>query len=259
MLWLKEFFDNKPDIFKGAQPPACMTPSLVTKKQFNRLTSRDFRCQAPIFNDVDLMFANENGQLSCSASGDPAPMLYWVKPSGERNAYPPPSGLFPVKTDAKLIISHVEGIYTGSYECLAVNAGGNVTLTMNVTWPKIERKTIVKYIEREPIFITPAPLPDNIPKEPVNDKSTNSNSNNSEITVDDFKIFTMLELVSAVLGTFVSTVLVSVIVFHLLFRIRSSKFHRNRLEGPYSPNTSVYLARSSEEEYMKDAVYSRPR
>lgn len=270
MLWLKQFYDSHLDIFKGAQAPSCMSPSHTHRRGFNRLTPRDFRCQPPIFNDVDLLFANENGILSCSASGDPAPTLYWIKPNGMRNAYPPPSGDMSVKTEGTMKISHVEGIYTGGYECLAMNAGGNVTLTLNVTWPKIERQTIIKYIERDPIIITPKPP--QLAKKPEQQSDTTDSDDNDDSPEENFKIFTMLELVSAVLGTFVSTVLVCVIVFHLLFRIRSSKFHRNRLDTGYSANTSVYLARSDESDFMTNKeghhqvyteghhpVYTRPR
>ncbi len=70
-------------------------------------------------------------------TGDPAPTMFWIQPSGISRRYEAPQD-----EDAR----HNEGVLTlnpdgttrdlsGMYICLAYNAAGNVTLTMNVAWP----------------------------------------------------------------------------------------------------------------------------
>jgi hypothetical protein len=262
MSWLKQYYDNHLGVFEGAPAPSCASPSHAHNRGFNSLSPRDFRCQPPIFNDVDLLFANENGILSCSASGDPAPTLYWIRPSGERNAYPPPQDENAVRTDGVMKIAHVEGIYTGSYECLATNAGGNVTLTLNVSWPRIEKQTVIKYIQPPPPKTEkPTTTEDGVDDKPSRNAEKETTGvilqHNNENLIET-KTFSMIELVGAVLGTFVLTLIVCVIVFHLMYRLRAGKVPRNRLENGYKPKENVYLDRVTDEEaYMYKENYSR--
>jgi hypothetical protein len=47
--------------------------------------------QAPMFYHVDAKFDVERGvgRLSCTATGEPAPVLYWIQPSGRATKYSP--------------------------------------------------------------------------------------------------------------------------------------------------------------------------
>ncbi len=76
--------------------------------------------------------------FSLRATGDPAPTMFWIQPSGISRRYEAPK-----EEDAR----HNEGVLTlnpdgakhdlsGMYICLAYNEAGNVTLTMNVAWPR---------------------------------------------------------------------------------------------------------------------------
>jgi hypothetical protein len=45
--------------------------------------------QAPVFNNIDIMLSEANGRLKCSATGDPAPTLFWIQPNGRTTRYGP--------------------------------------------------------------------------------------------------------------------------------------------------------------------------
>jgi len=44
-VWLKQFFDESRDMFKGALPPTCLRPSSLKGRHFHNLTVQDLRCQ----------------------------------------------------------------------------------------------------------------------------------------------------------------------------------------------------------------------
>lgn len=44
-VWLKLFFDESRDIFKGALPPTCLRPSSLKGRHFTNITVHDLRCQ----------------------------------------------------------------------------------------------------------------------------------------------------------------------------------------------------------------------
>jgi len=87
---LKEFFDKNSEIFKGAVFPSCLTPPRLKGRPFNELSLADIRCEAPMFNNIETAFGLSSGRLKCTASGVPAPTLYWIQPSGKTTRYAPP-------------------------------------------------------------------------------------------------------------------------------------------------------------------------
>jgi len=44
-VWLKQFFDESREMFKGALPPTCLRPSSLKGKHFANITVHDLRCQ----------------------------------------------------------------------------------------------------------------------------------------------------------------------------------------------------------------------
>jgi len=138
--WLKEFYDNNVELFKGASQPSCNTPLRLKGKYFNELINTDFRCQAPVFSNIDIMFNEVQGRLKCSATGDPTPTLFWIQPTGKTSKYDPPSDESVPKNEGLLVLhsrsssaDHTSLI--GMYICVANNDAGNVTLAVNVSWP----------------------------------------------------------------------------------------------------------------------------
>lgn len=140
VVWIKEFYDKNGEIFagnNGAPPPSCLTPKKLRGKYFNSLSLFDFSCQPPVFNNIDAMFNDTVGKLRCTATGDPAPTLFWIQPSGESKKFLPPESEEITVNEAILYVSSLEikQHISGMYICLALNEAGNVTLTLNITWP----------------------------------------------------------------------------------------------------------------------------
>ena len=141
-IWLKEFYDRQADTFKGSLPPSCLTPRHLKGKYFNELSLFDVRCRAPSFTTIDAHFDRDAARLRCVATGQPAPVLHWVRPTGNMTRFNPPTSstddvvsvneailnLRPSDDDSD--IRHV----TGSYACIAHNEAGNVTITISVPW-----------------------------------------------------------------------------------------------------------------------------
>ncbi|XP_074642744.1 leucine-rich repeat-containing protein 4C-like [Tubulanus polymorphus] len=242
LTWFKEFYDKNRKLFGSASTnPRCATPIRIKNKHFDKLSLGDFRCEPPIFNDVDILFSNNNGIVSCSAMADPPPTIQWTKPDGRVKIFPPPVSEGSFKTDAIMRISHEDdGVHSGSYVCLASNSAGNVTLKINVSWPKIEHTTVVRYIEAiaetpdgeeefgrvtkqliNPALTTsPSPLPTTPLSKVITDIST---MYGPTYVISTDRTFSMLELVGAILGTFSLTVIMCLITFYLCLKIRRDR------------------------------------
>ena len=129
-VWLKEFYDKNGGLFTNAPPPSCLTPASLRGSSFDELSLSDLRCQRPAFNNIDARLGAEGGRLRCSAAGDPAPTLFWVRPSGVTTKYDAPVGDTARSNEAILKVdTSGNGDVAGMYTCLALNDAGNVTLT----------------------------------------------------------------------------------------------------------------------------------
>ena len=140
--WLYDFYMDHEPVFEGAATPSCRTPSRLKGRFFTNMTDAEFRCKAPSFHNIDAQFDESHAQLRCSALGDPAPTLYWIQPTGESSRYNPPNDEEARTNEGVLRIyapSGHEGDLAGMYICVANNAAGNVTLTLNVVWPSRHR------------------------------------------------------------------------------------------------------------------------
>lgn len=166
MSWLKEFYDARRDVFSDATPPSCSLPLRLRGRLFSEMAAIEMRCQAPVFSNIDTHFDRRHGRLRCSATGDPTPTLYWVRPSGDVRRYAPPANADAKFNEAILITDSIHHLApasapssaagspvspssssaavaaaaaaasSGMYICIAANDVGNVTLTVNVTWPQ---------------------------------------------------------------------------------------------------------------------------
>ena len=105
------------------------------------------------------------GHLRCTATGEPIPTLYWIQPSGRTLRYdakivPDDMHVKDASTQGvtrgprhrhqrsnaindegrneavlELVSGNEEQVEAGLYICIAANDVGNVTLTVNLTWP----------------------------------------------------------------------------------------------------------------------------
>jgi len=95
-----------------------------------------------MFNEVEATFDVDAsaGRLTCVASGEPAPVLYWIQPSGKATRYgAPPSSDTPDDDQFGLNEAVLEladrPTKSGMYICVADNDAGNATLTVGLPSP----------------------------------------------------------------------------------------------------------------------------
>ncbi|GFO35756.1 leucine-rich repeat and fibronectin type iii domain-containing protein 1-like protein [Plakobranchus ocellatus] len=180
--WLYAFYQaSKNSLFSAEDVPACGSPGVLKGRKFDDLTAEDFRCQLPTFRNVDAVFDSKVGKLSCSAGGDPAPTLYWIRPDGTTEKFYPRdlSGTASEKlTPAQILERHeTQGVLflTGvkledkeNYRCVASNPAGNVTFSLNVVWPNLKQTQ----------YLPPIKLPS--AKQPNYSKGSSTGSGNGD-------------------------------------------------------------------------------
>ena len=132
--WLHKFFHKHLSVFSGGDLPTCATPAPVRGKRFTNLTVDDFRCDLPTFRNVDAVFEQQMGRLTCQARGDPTPTLYWIRPDGTTEIYSPASE-DEDQNEGVLYMANVKLTDSTRYKCVASNPAGNVTFSLNVVWP----------------------------------------------------------------------------------------------------------------------------
>ncbi|ELU13757.1 hypothetical protein CAPTEDRAFT_190342 [Capitella teleta] len=287
LLWLKEFYDRHGDKFKGATSPSCLTPQRLRGKFFNEMAMTDFRCQAPVFNNIDALFDSFQGRLKCTATGDPAPTLYWIQPNGRTTKYIAPPDEDARKNEGLLTLTKPAGSdqeLAGMYICVANNEAGNVTLTINVSWPH-SRIVTYKTVAGDPgisstqrtlfpdlnellsksstrkddisVTLTPDTKVGQGPQTPSSDTRLHEQHNNHTATRHVVETggaargasFSLSELIGAIIGTHLCTLLLCLIVIPIYYRkkwkpstmmgtnCRQSSMHKL----PPIPPESVYL------------------
>jgi len=243
--WLKETFDQSLDTFRGAAAPSCLTPARLRGRYFADLRPTDFRCQPPAFSDIETAFGTDAGgaRLRCTAIGDPAPTLYWIQPSGKTTRYAAPVGDDARRNVGMLTVREsdtsnpdVSNLF-GMYICVANNEAGNVTLTINVSWPFASSNRVAS-TDAAGEFQTPLPPPSNahaglatptrtsldaarLGNYTVIDVTASSDEEQAELAVGNRqRLFTVTELVCAIIGTHLGTLALCLIALPLLYRRR---------------------------------------
>lgn len=276
--WLKQLYDTHESKFVGAAPPSCLTPTKWRNQMFNQIQLDSFSCQPPYFKNIDAVFKGTNGMLRCTSSGDPAPRLYWIQPSGHSTLYKPSNNESVHFNQAILNISAENtrrSDLSGSYFCVAINDAGNMTFTFNLTWPSsqigdkvkdqslqtggdVTYKTIpanlgsiindedseeiqaVKDLLSSTTQVTNTPTQPVTGKPRVNTKSTNNTAGNvSEIDTEVIKtetMFSLAELIGAIIGTFLCTLIFCFILIPIYFHRRWKNNSSPRHSGGVNKN-----------------------
>lgn len=206
LAWLYQMFINNSKLFPKDKLMSCASPKRLNSKTFDMLTLDDFQCQLPIFEGVDVLVGPHVGKLNCRAKADPSPTLYWHKLGGLTETFLPSKDRA-IKTNRAVLYIHNHHTSVSShYQCVANNPAGNVTFNLQVTWPQRESEN--------KNYITTLPTESSLPKS--HSRSSNQTMNIGDLTVD--VLFTLMELIGAVIGTFLLTFLLCLLIFHFFGR-----------------------------------------
>lgn len=288
--WLYAFYkSSKLSLFAGGEQPQCGSPRLVRGKNFDDLTDEDFRCELPTFQNVDAVFDTKIGKLTCQASGDPAPTLYWVRPDGTTETFYPRNDQDSRENIGLMFMTDVKLENKEVYKCVASNPAGNVTFSLNVVWPDMKPpqpptpKTFkpTKGSSNSIVIRDDATSPPSkaLYKNYAGDDSQvydwNGNSESSKMRPSDkhpilpekkadSTQFGVVDIVGAVVGTFFITLLLTVTVFHLCYRRRDCFRQDDHYSVPDEINNKrcphgVYIMKETEENRIKMINHSNSR
>ncbi|KAH3789085.1 leucine-rich repeat and fibronectin type-III domain-containing protein 5-like [Dreissena polymorpha] len=231
--WLHEFYTASSRIFENVLPPACRSPGQLRGQTFKDLHTDDFKCQLPVFKNVDVILEKNVGKLTCLASGDPVPTIYWMKPDGTAEVFIPKSEDITKDMEGVMYIRDPRAELKNRYQCVANNPAGNVTFSINVAWPADEVDVTKQYEQHDNPAIekTDDKKVDEKDEKKIQDTKEGTaievfQSNSSKVVGTEIATvsavvkdrFTTSDLIGAVVGTFVLTLLLCVIVFYVIVK-----------------------------------------
>ena len=242
--------------------------------------------QAPVFSNVDITLGDVTGRLKCSATGDPAPTLFWIQPNGRTTKYSPltssvspaaPVGLSPVaalpgavedgarRTDGVLVLggrtSDSSSSLTGMYICVANNEAGNVTLAVNLSWPlalpatrQLPRPTAQNFPVDRDDLLRGLPL-DKLDEFPFNLTLIEEEWIRRERERQpSARLFSVAELVCAVVVTHVATLLIVIALVAVFVQRRAARRRRQQqLLPPVHPTTAPVTANDPDPRLLRGA------
>lgn len=256
--WLYDFYINTSRIFEGASPPGCRSPGNLRGKLFTEVQEDELKCQLPIFKNVDVIFEQNHGKvtgkMTCLANGDPIPTIYWTKPDGETEVFIPKSEEKSKDMEGVMYVRNPETNAKNRYQCVASNPAGNVTFSINVAWPTVSEYEPEIDQSKKPLNDIPLYDKDEITSDKIEKKEDvkveaepgSVNASSSKVTAQHLEAvttsnasvkFTIDDIVGAVVGTFLLTLLLCIIVFHLFYRHkRKSGCHQGHCNGVRPPS-----------------------
>ncbi|XP_046557227.1 leucine-rich repeat and fibronectin type-III domain-containing protein 5-like [Haliotis rubra] len=254
LTWLYKYYTGNPSVFSGGVVPSCSSPVLNRGKMFTQLKPEDFRCELPTFKNVDAVFEVDLAKLSCTASGDPTPSVFWVRPDGTTETFYPPTEDDVRDNEGIMYVTDLHLKDSSVFKCVASNPAGNVTFTLNVAWPP-EKPTSTGAAAQHPSPATVLPISDD--SRPRGEDSYGWTANKAEkklgVMADHNSVegyFTIVDIVGAVVGTFLLTLLVCVVVFHFYYKRRERLKYEEaqvRNDKKRSPNNLYnYMAEPDE-------------
>lgn len=226
--WLHKFYKTTSRIFEGGSPPQCLSPSSLRGKMFNNLETHDFKCQLPVFKNVDVIFDSNVGKMTCLASGDPVPTIFWMKPDGEADVFIPKSEDITKDMEGVMYVTNPRIKNKNRYQCVASNPAGNVTFSINVSWPpEPEYKKDPTDVMNDPGTKTDVDVKEESEKYndqeeikvPYKSDIVKNSPKTSPVVQEDKSVqFSTGDIIGAVVGTFLLTLLACLIVFHVFSR-----------------------------------------
>uniref|UniRef100_A0A8C6SVV2 Leucine rich repeat and Ig domain containing 3a n=1 Tax=Neogobius melanostomus TaxID=47308 RepID=A0A8C6SVV2_9GOBI len=137
LLWILQ--RRKTLNFDGA-PPVCTTPVEVQGRALSAFSDsalfEHFTCQKPKIRNRKLqqISAREGQVVSfiCRAEGEPTPVIFWISPQ-RRRITTKSTGRLTVLPEGTLEIRYAQVTDSGTYICIASNAGGNDTYFATLT------------------------------------------------------------------------------------------------------------------------------
>lgn len=262
MAWLKDFYDKNSNMFKEnsygsrEQEPMCASVPLSPGNQyFSDILPSDFICIRPTINST--VYVNGTVRvLKCEAWGYPPPSITWYLPNKSNQVYP----MHETKgtTTAELKVYSSDANSQGLYKCLATNEEGNSTLSINLSLDDLIPCT--------------GEFPTTTGTEvviPANQKPNQPDDERHGLLKQ--KYFSLLDLICAVLGTFIGTLIVVVLTLHFCVyrRKKTSSSQYSNSSSPMSDycmslnNGTTYPAHSNHHIMLQNGtcpqcIQSRP-
>ncbi|XP_077444832.1 leucine-rich repeat and fibronectin type-III domain-containing protein 4-like [Stigmatopora argus] len=125
LLWLRR-------LIRGDDMETCATPLHLAGRYFWSIPEEEFTCEPPLITRHTQKLWVLEGQraaLKCRAIGDPEPAVHWVSPDDRIVANSSRTGSFGNGTlDISVTVARDDGAYT----CIAINAAGEATATVDL-------------------------------------------------------------------------------------------------------------------------------
>lgn len=241
-----------------AEQPRCAMPKDLAGVELRSLAPAQLTCDPPRLGDVDVFVqASDSGRLRCTATGYPLPTVAW------RRVVPRVTGRGTLANTLRVVnpspflsnfnprrpVTNEVAVdrrrRSESFECIASNDGGNVTLTVRVRWPPKIAAPVMPKRPKAGGPLPPQSRPSPVPGGP---------NNGLETIYDDPRLnyqFTLLELIGAVVGTFTATLALFLLICRCITYVKKKqkKQQWSTYESAYS-GSHVYDVPRNEQGYM---------
>ncbi|CAG5929322.1 unnamed protein product [Menidia menidia] len=125
LLWLRR-------LIRGDDMETCATPPHLAGRYFWSIPEEEFTCEPPLITRHThklWVLEGQRATLKCRAIGDPEPVIHWVSPDDRIVANSSRTSSFSNGTlDILVTVARDDGAYT----CIAINAAGEATATVDL-------------------------------------------------------------------------------------------------------------------------------
>uniref|UniRef100_A0A087XRR7 Leucine rich repeat and fibronectin type III domain containing 4b n=1 Tax=Poecilia formosa TaxID=48698 RepID=A0A087XRR7_POEFO len=125
LLWLRR-------LIRGDDMETCATPTHLAGRYFWSIPEEEFTCEPPLITRHThklWVLEGQRATLKCRAIGDPEPIVHWVSPDDRIVANSSRTSSFSNGTlDILVTVARDDGAYT----CIAINAAGEATATVDL-------------------------------------------------------------------------------------------------------------------------------